>query len=99
MNYKIEKLIPFWVAGSLNMMGLQTGWSVYPIKYKEKQYVVDVKLDESNIPNEIIKAVCCVYEYGEKSVGVYLENIEEPKFFMQIFLNWKQMKEWWILFT
>lgn len=62
MNYKVEKIDAFWEILYTNARC--TGWSVYPLQYKEKQYVVDIKRYEDKF--YFNSCYCYIYEYGEE---------------------------------
>lgn len=65
-NVKIERIRTHWVGIAPILIGEQIGWSIYPITYKNRPYVVDLKLDMRNLKSvEDMHTLCCIYEYGE----------------------------------
>ncbi|BAL01913.1 hypothetical protein OBV_p-00580 (plasmid) [Oscillibacter valericigenes Sjm18-20] len=66
VNYEIKSVSDHWAFGSFWLYGVPTGWSVYPITYGDKQYVVELKICSST-PKGITEVVACIYDYGKEN--------------------------------
>lgn len=66
-NVKIEHVVPFLICGRINTSGIAIGWEIYPVSYKGKKYVIEIKIETGNIDFDTLNFHCIgsIYEYGE----------------------------------
>lgn len=66
---EIKKVKSHFCCGNFDLIGVPVGYEFYPITYKEKLYIVTLKLALNDITvkqAEDIKVRCNIFEYSEK---------------------------------
>lgn len=66
MNFEMRKIKGHWIAGRFDLIGFPAGWSFYPITYKDKQYIVELKVNTHTFRTEELKVNGRIFNYGEE---------------------------------
>lgn len=64
-NINMDNLKTHCYAGQFSLLRYQIGWSFYPITFRGKKYVVDLRLKYKDYQGDI-KTICSIFDYGEE---------------------------------